>query len=135
MNLIEFMKNFPDEESRKRKWREIREKQGVIRPKCGSIDSDDSTSNVNLKDIVKGHHPQVIPKKEVGKVLPCVHIALSNAKRLLLDIHHAISPEHLQSYLNEFCYKFNQRYFGDRLFDRLLITSVTTKNEFRYRMR
>ena len=99
------------------------------------IDSDDSTSYVNLKDIVKEHHPQVIPKKEIGKVLPWVHIAISNAKRLLLDIHHAISPEHLQSYLNEFCYKFNRRYFGDRLFDRLLIASVTVKNEFRCRIR
>ena len=98
-------------------------------------DSDDSTSYVNLKDIVKEHHPQVIPKKEIGRVLPWVHIAISNAKRLLLDIHHAISPEYLQSYLNEFCYEFNRRYFGDRLFDRLLIASVTTKNEFRYRIR
>lgn len=99
------------------------------------IDSDDSTSYVNLKDIVKEHHPQVIPKKETGKVLPWVHIAISNAKRLLLDIHHAISPEHLQSYLNEFCYKFNRRYFGDRLFDRLLVASVIVKNEFSCRIR
>lgn len=99
------------------------------------IDSDDSTSYVNLKDIVKEHHPQVIPKKETGKVLPWVHIAISNAKRLLLDIHHAISPEHLQSYLNEFCYKFNRRYFRDRLFDRLLVASVIVKNEFRCRIR
>lgn len=99
------------------------------------VDSDGSTSYVNLKDIVKEHLPQVIPKKGIGRVLPWVHIAISNAKRLLLDIHHAISPEYLQSYLNEFCYKFNRRYFGDRLFDRLLIASVTTKNEFRYRIR
>lgn len=35
MNLIEFVKNFPDEESYKRKWREIRERQGVVCPKCG----------------------------------------------------------------------------------------------------
>ena len=98
-------------------------------------DSDDSTSYVNLKDIVKEHHPRVIPKKEIGRVLPWVHIAISNAKRLLSGIRHAISPEYLQSYLNEFCYEFNRRYFGDRLFDRLLIASVTTKNEFRYRIR
>ena len=99
------------------------------------IDSDASTSYVNLKDIVKEHRPQVIPKKEIGKVLPWVHIAIGNAKRLLLDFHHATSPEHLQSYPNEFCYKFNRRYFGDRLFDRLLGASVTVKNEFRCRIR
>lgn len=97
-----------------------------------TIDSDNSTSYVNLKDIVKEHHPQVIPKKEVGKILPWVHIAISNAKRMLLDIHHDIKPEYLQNYLNEFCYKFNRRYFGETLFDRLMITSVSYKNQFRY---
>ena len=99
--------------------------------KESSIDSDDSTSYVKLKDIVKEHRPQVIPKDELGKVLPWVHIAISNAKRMLLDIYHDIKPEYLQNYLNEFCYKFNRRYFGENLFDRLMIASVTNKNQFR----
>jgi len=97
-----------------------------------TIDSDNSTSYVNLKDVVKEHHPQVIPKKEIGKILPWVRIAISNAKRMLLDIYHDIKPEYLQNYLNEFCYKFNRRYFGENLFDRLMITSVSYKNQFRY---
>jgi len=99
------------------------------------IDSDHSTSYVKLKDIVKEHRPQVIPKTEVGKVLPWVHIAISNAKRQLLDIYHQINPEYLQSYLNEFCYKFNRRYFGEMMFDRLLIAAVSYKNQFRYNIR
>jgi Zn ribbon nucleic-acid-binding protein len=99
--------------------------------KESTIDSDDSTSYVKLKDIVKEHRPQVIPKQEIGKVLPWVHIAISNAKRMLLDIYHDIKPEYLQNYLNEFCYKFNRRYFGENLFDRLMIASVTYKNQFR----
>lgn len=60
-----------------------------------SIVSDDSTSYTHFKDIVKEHHPQVIPKKGIGKMLPWVHIAISNAKRLLLDIHHDITPKYL----------------------------------------
>ena len=95
------------------------------------IDSDNSTSYVKLKDVVKEHRPQVIPKDSIGKVLPWVHIAISNAKRMLLDIYHDIKPEYLQNYLNEFCYKFNRRYFGENLFDRLMIASVTCKNHFR----
>ena len=95
------------------------------------IDSDDSTSYVKLKDIVKEHRPQVIPKNEIGKILPWVHIAISNAKRMLLDIYHDIKPEYLQNYLNEFCYKFNRRYFGEDLFDRLMIAAVSYKNQFR----
>jgi hypothetical protein len=99
------------------------------------IDSDHSTSYVKLNDIVKEHRGKVIPKTEIGKVLPWVHIAISNAKRQLLDIYHQINPEYLQSYLNEFCYKFNRRYFGENLFDRLMIVAVTYKNQFRYNIR
>ena len=95
------------------------------------IDSDHYTSYVKLKDIVKEHRQQVIPKTEVGKVLPWVHIAISNAKRQLLDIYHQINPEYLHSYLNEFCYIFNRRYFGEQLFDRLIVASVSYKNQIR----
>jgi len=94
--------------------------------------TDDSTSYVKLKDVVDSHKAQVIPKEKIGVVLPWVHIAISNAKRMLLDIHHDIKPEHLQNYLNEFCYNFNRRYFGEALFERLLTASISHKNQFRY---
>jgi hypothetical protein len=61
-------------------------------------------------------------------MLPWVHIAISNAKRMLLDIHHDIKPEFLQNYLNEYCYKFNRRYYGEALFDRLLKACVIYEN-------
>ena len=95
--------------------------------KQGTIDSDSSTSYTNFKKLVQEHRPKVIPKNEIGKALPWVHIAISNAKRMLLDIFHDIKPEYLQNYLNEFCYKFNRRYFGEKCFDRLMIAAVTYK--------
>ncbi|MBA3901860.1 MAG: IS1595 family transposase [Bacteroidetes bacterium] len=98
--------------------------------KNATIDSDNSTSYVLLKEIVKEHNPVVIPKEKVSEMLPWVHLAISNAKRLLLNIHHDIEPQYLQGYLNEFCYKFNRRYFGEKLFDRLLVACVSYKNEF-----
>ena len=88
------------------------------------IDSDNSTSYTNFKTLVKEQRPQVIPKKEVSTLLPWVHIAIGNAKRMLLDIVHDIKPEYLQNYLNEFCYKFIRRYFGETLFDRLVVAAV-----------
>ena len=94
------------------------------------IDSDNSTSYVHLKDMVDLHRPAVIPKEKVSEMLPWVHLAISNAKRLLLNVHHDIKPQYLQGYLNEFCYKYNRRYFGEKLFDRLLIACVSYKNEF-----
>ena len=48
------------------------------------IDFDDSTFYIKLKNIVKEHHSQIIPKTEIGKILPWVHIAISNVKRMML---------------------------------------------------
>lgn len=95
------------------------------------IDSEDSTSYMNLKAIVKEHNPKVVPQKEVGKIRPWVHIAIGNTKCILLDIYYDIKPEYLQNYLNEFGYKFNKKYFGENLFDRLLIAYVSYKSQFR----
>ena len=97
-----------------------------------TIISDDSKSYTNFKTIVKEHIHQVIEPKQVGKILPWVHIAIANAKRLLLDVYHDIRPEYLQNYLNEFCWKFNRRNFGDAMFDRLMVAAVSYKNDFRY---
>lgn len=101
--------------------------------KATQVDTDDSTSYVDLKDYIPRHNSQVIPKDKVGDVLPWVHIAISNAKRQLLNSYHNIKPEFLQNYLDEFCYKFNRRYHGEALFGRLLVACVTYKNEFRYK--
>ena len=100
--------------------------------KESSIDTDGSTSYVELSDYVEEHHSEVIPKEKVGEELPWVHITISNAKRQLLNTFDSVKPEFLQSYLDEFCYKFNRRYFGEALFNRLLVTAVSYKNEFRY---
>ena len=97
------------------------------------LDTDDSTSYTQLKTVVCEHYPvKVADKKQVGKIFPWVHIAIANAKRWILNNNHDIKEEFLQFYLNEFCYKFNRRYFGENLFDRLLIAAVSYKNEFRY---
>ena len=96
------------------------------------LDTDGSNSYVDLKDFVKAHHSEVIPKEKIGENLPWVHIAISNAKRQLLNSYHNVKPEYLQNYLDEFCYKFNRRYFAEFMFNRLLVASVTYKNEFRY---
>ena len=51
------------------------------------IDSDDSTSYSKLAEVVEEHKPQVVAKEEINKVLPWVHLAVSNAKRMLLDVY------------------------------------------------
>ncbi|GAB6009395.1 IS1595 family transposase [Dysgonomonas reticulitermitis] len=106
---------------------------GELTGNVTEMDTDDSTSYVDLKHFVPKHNAQVIPKEKVGEVLPWVHFAISNAKRQLINTFHDIKPEFRQNYLDEFCYKFNRRYFGEALFGRLLIACVSYKNEFRYK--
>lgn len=88
----------------------------------------DGANNYNgLKENLAAHGAVVAQvKKEASKILPWVHIAIANAKRLLLDVHHSIGNDYLQSYLDEYCYKFNRRYF-DSVFDRVVIASVSCK--------
>jgi len=83
--------------------------------------SDKSTSYVDISEYVDVHVTEKSTKESTVKSLPWVHIAISNAKRTLLGIYHKIKGKYLQLYLDEFCYKLNRRYFGERLFDRLAI--------------
>lgn len=59
--------------------------------------------------------------------LKWVHILASNSKAFLLGTFHGIGRKHLQSYLDEFCYRFNRRRWEDELFDRLVTACVNSK--------
>jgi len=83
--------------------------------------SDKSKTYVNIADHVEAHIMYRSNKDTTTKVLKWVHIAISNAKRTLLGIYHNVKGKYLQLYLDEFCYKLNRRYFGERLFDRLAL--------------
>lgn len=60
------------------------------------IKSDGSKLYTTFNKNMKEHIHQVIAPKQVGKVLPWEHIAIANAKRLLLDVYHDIRPKYLQ---------------------------------------
>jgi len=98
------------------------------------LTTDDATSYSKLGNHVKSHQAQVVKPEDLPKILPWVHIAIGNVKCLLLDMHHQLTKEYLQYYLNEFCYKFNRRYFGEAIFDRLLIAAVSNNTGFKSRI-
>jgi hypothetical protein len=78
-----------------------------------------------LREVIKSQEIVVVKDKtQITKVFPWVHTCISNAKRLLLGIHHSIKSVYAQNYLDEFCYKFNRRYFGENLFERLLFAAA-----------
>ena len=87
--------------------------------------TDKSTSYVDIADFVELHIMEKSSKETTEETLKWVHIAISNAKRNLLGNYHKIKRKYLQLYLNEFIYKLNRRYFGDKLFERLIIANIT----------
>lgn len=93
-----------------------------------SVITDGYTGYAKLKEKIAHHEIVVEPNKTKSeKVFPWVNRSISNAKKVLLGIHHnCVNEQYVQNYLDEFCYKFNRRYFGDALSDRLLIAALET---------
>jgi len=87
--------------------------------------TDKSTSYVDIADYVELHITEKSDKKTTEETLKWVHITISNAKKNLLGNYHKVKGKYLQLYLEEFCYKLNRRYFGEKLFDRLVIANIT----------
>ena len=87
--------------------------------------TDQSTSYVDISTLVEIHISEKSTKETTKDTLRWVHIFISNAKRNLLGNYHKIKRKNLQLYLNEFVYKLNRRYFGEKIFDRLVIASIT----------
>ncbi|PZX61196.1 transposase-like zinc ribbon protein [Algoriphagus ratkowskyi] len=86
--------------------------------------TDKNPAYINLEKMVESHIQIKSSKDSTKANLPWVHVAISNLKKNLLGIYHMVSEKHLQNYLNEFVYKLNRRYFGEQLFNRLIIASV-----------
>ena len=55
------------------------------------------------------HDPHVIGKMAAHIVLPWVHRVFSNLKVWALGVYHGLRRKHVQSYLDEFVFRFNRR--------------------------
>ena len=52
--------------------------------------------------------------------LPIIHLVFANLETWLNGIHHGVSHQHLQAYLNEFTFRFNRRFYPFNAFRSLL---------------
>lgn len=59
-----------------------------------------------------------LPSGKKGKNFPDMHRAIMMLKSWLRGTHHSV--EHLQSYLDEYCYRFNRHLMKGKIFDNLL---------------
>ena len=82
-----------------------------------TITSDGLNVYDHLKDSKTYKYVQLIA--DFGS-LPLVHKVISNAKAYIMGTYHGLGKKHLQSYLSEYCYRFNRRFWQNQLFDRLL---------------
>ena len=64
-------------------------------------------------------------------MLHWLHIIIGNTKAFVLGTFHGLGKKHLQSYLDEFCYRFNRRFVHGEIFSRLAC-AVTTSSPLRF---
>ena len=97
--------------------------------KGGVVVSDGLQSYRSLPEHGYRHMRRIVKRStmDASTLLPRVHRVASLLKRWLLGTHHgAVSREHLDSYLDEFTFRFNRRTSQHRgkLFYRLLQQAV-----------
>lgn len=90
------------------------------------VNTDAFCANVGVASFAT-HVPKVTPPDMVDEWLPWVHVAIANLKRFLLGTFHGISQHYVQEYLNEFCYRFNRRFWEDQIPNRLLKLCIALK--------
>ena len=59
-------------------------------------------------------------KSKGGENFELIHRFIMGLKQWIRGIYHKVSSEHLQSYLNEYTYRFNRSIFKETIFDNLI---------------
>lgn len=69
---------------------------------------------------LEGYDHEYKPYDPNSGMLHWLHIVVSNAKAFILGTYHGLPKDHLQSYLDEFVFRFSRRAFGGLLAQRLI---------------
>lgn len=87
-----------------------------------AIVSDDGTEFTNLSHLGFDHRPVPMrgDRKKMDKHLPMISRVTTNLKTWIDGTYHGVGKQHLQTYLNEFIFRFNRRFFRAVSFQTLL---------------
>ena len=98
----------------------------------GSTISSDAYRSYH-KLISEGYNleAKVFNPTENPEHLKWLHTMVANAKAFINGTFHGLDDKHLQRYLDEFCYRFNRRWFSNELFNRI-VYACTTSSKFTY---
>ena len=80
----------------------------------------DALPALNAVGETQQHEKKVTPPESASTWLPLVHIMIGNMKQFINGTFHGVSSMYLQEYLDEFCYRFNRRFWEPELPLRLL---------------
>jgi transposase-like protein len=78
------------------------------------------------------HLPENFNPIETPEHLKWLHIVISNLKSFLNGTYHGVAKIHLQTFLDEFCYRFNRRFWPSQLFARTLLACSSAPPFTRY---
>lgn len=67
-----------------------------------------------------GHTPRVIGKMAAHILMPWIHRVFSNMKRWGMGVFHGFRAKYLNTYLNEYVFRWNRRHSYKSAFDRLI---------------
>jgi len=78
------------------------------------------------------HLPENFNTIENPEHLKWLHIVISNLKSFINGTYHGVAKIHLQTFLDEFCYRFNHRFWSGQLFVRTLFACSCAPSFTRY---
>lgn len=88
------------------------------------IVSDGHSSYKLLADIGYIHESKAYYKEDKEDFLKMLHNIIGNVKAYIQGTYHGLGSKYLQSYFDEFCFRFNRRFNPNEIFDRLLNACV-----------
>ena len=89
---------------------------------CGFVDgavapgtliiTDDWSGYADLRKRGYDHHAiaECADPEVTEEFLPIIHLVFANLKTWLIGVHHGVSAQHLQAYLNEFTFRFTRHF-------------------------
>lgn len=75
---------------------------------------------------LEGYTHKYKPYDPNSGLLHWLHVTISNAKAFILGTYHGLPKNNLQSYLDEYCFRFSRRSFGPALLERLAFAAGTS---------
>ena len=95
--------------------------ESVVAPRTLVV-TDDWSGYAGLRKRGYNHHAiaECGDAEVAEEFLPIIHLVFANLKTWLTGIHHGVSTQHLQAYLNEFTFRFNRRFYPFNAFRSLL---------------